>query len=164
MKSVTVGNVTYKIVNGKAYREATPDSVISTLERAHRMDERIRVFYGDAESGLDWMEENDIIGTVGYSTGDVSIPLLIRTSRSYGGGSILDSAIVRITIDKQDIYRHPFYHLPSYKIQPTKDNGYYDGYYYEAIYQDSGNVIARFKTEQSAKRWDAFIQGIRNSL
>jgi len=109
----------YQVHNGTYYHKDTPRQVIDILEHARQAEprQRLRLHYGstDAEAldvGRDWHECNDVTGTIGRSTGKIKVPLLIKTSRSLGGGAILDHRIVRIRDTKtgRDIYRHPSYH------------------------------------------------------
>ena len=99
-----MAEIKYKVVNGTSYHQNAPDAVIRVLENAMRTNKRIRVFYGDTETGRDWMEIYDTIGTIGRSCGQNKIPLLIKNSRSYGGCAILTDCIVKITIDKEIVY------------------------------------------------------------
>ena len=46
----------YKVYNGTWYCLDTPDGVIYILDGAMKNHKRIRVFYGDTETGRDWME------------------------------------------------------------------------------------------------------------
>jgi hypothetical protein len=148
--------IRYKVVNGTYYHEQTPDKVIETLEYARQTGARIRVFYGDVESGRDWMEIYGTNGYVGRSTGQVKVPLLITSSRSIGGDPILDHCIVRITVNKVDAYRHVKYHLPHLEIKENQP--------YEYIVVADGNTkIARVKTRSGAERWIEFLKGERNS-
>ena len=103
------------IVNGTHYNDGTPEEVVEVLERARRDGARIRVHYGDVETGKDWMDELGVEGTVGRSGGEVKVPLLIARADSTGGGSILTDRIVRIRYASKreggDLYRHWGYHL-----------------------------------------------------
>lgn len=106
--------------NGTSYASTTPDEVVRILEQSRLHGTRIRIHYGDVETGRDWMDENDVRGTVGRSTGPIKIPLMIATSRSSGGGGILDHCIVRIrpsTGAGPDLYRHPGYHLDASVVE-----------------------------------------------
>ena len=106
-------------INGTTYNNETPKAVVDILEfnRLTRNDHgprtRIRVYYGDAESGWDWGERYDVAGHIGRSTGRIKIPLMINNSRSMGGPGLLDNCIVAIRtarkIDGQTIwlYKHP---------------------------------------------------------
>jgi hypothetical protein len=156
----------YRFVNGTAYHLETPDAVVKWLETSRQNGQRIRIFYGDVETGRDWMEEYDTIGRVGRSTGDVKIPILIKSERSHGGGAILDHCIVRITTKNSkgeivDVYRHPNYSLPYLKI--VEYPGAPDGYEFAVWDKDENKEIARFTTYDKAKRYIDFLEGNRNS-
>ena len=101
-------------VNGTTYHKDTPAEVIRILE-AYRGDrtKRLRLAYGDTETGRDWGETNDVEGYIGRSTGTQKIPLLIHSLRSTGGPAILGHCIVRIQLakGKRELYRHPKYHV-----------------------------------------------------
>lgn len=101
----------YKIYNGTWYCFATPNKVIQILDNAMNKHERIRVFYGNNKTGLDWCEFFDTIGYIRRSYGNVKIPLLIKNSCSIGGISVLDGSIVKVAIDKVVVYQHPNYHI-----------------------------------------------------
>lgn len=158
----------YKVVNGTSYMDRTSDEVIEVLEKARQSEARIRVFYGDRETGRDWLEEHDTIGLVGRSCGSNRIPILLRFQNSSGG--ILDDCIVRITIDKYEAYRHAKYHIGKldYKeVEPTLPSGvpsslYKQGYRVQ-VFCDEKNV-ANFKTQEQADKYIAFIRGCRNKI
>ena len=148
----------YQVYNGTAYHVDTPDEVIAILDRAlnsHR-DYRIRLFYGDTETGLDWLEQYDTTGYVGRSTGSVKIPLLIPRSDSIGGASILDNCIVKITINKRTVYQHKNYHLPELEIKLRR--GWQNRIGNEYTVSD----VAAFKTRKAAENWILFMHGDRN--
>ena len=140
----------YKVINGISFDEKTPQRVCEILSNAYNTKTRIRVFYGDPETGTDWNEEYSTIGTVGRSTGQYKIPLLISNSRSYGGGSILDHCIVKITIDKKTVYQHPKYNTA--QITTAKNR-----------VLKNGEVYANCKNENTALRLAEFLTGNRNS-
>jgi hypothetical protein len=110
--------ITYKIVNGTAYHEKTPDAIVKILEdaRISNRNTRLRICFGDYSDGRDWGEVNDTTGYIGRSTGSIKIPLLIAKLNSSGGPGLLDHCIVRIESkahgDKSysEVYRHPQYH------------------------------------------------------
>lgn len=146
----------YKVVNGTSYHLETPDDVVQVLEDAKKNRTRVRIFYGDTKTGLDWMEENDVIGTIGRSCGTTKIPLLIKNSNSIGGGAILTNCIVRITIDKTNVYKHPKYHLPNIIVEENDDNEYK----FKVITGDE--VRAYCKTRNEADNLVLFIKGEKN--
>lgn len=119
---------TYNIVNGTAYHAETKQIIIDVLERARQNRIRLKIYYGDTVTGRSWLEEYDIYGTIGRSTGDYKIPLLIHNSRSIGGGALLDHCIVKIctAAGGQTLYKHPTFFTPDFKIIPngTINNSY----------------------------------------
>jgi hypothetical protein len=113
------GGRNYNIFNGTAYHNDTPNHIVKILEwaRTRNQKPRLRVYYGDVETGRDWEEEHEVIRYVGRSTGSIKIPLLVNNKNSHGGGGILDNCIVGIEYANRReggvIYKHPKYHLQS---------------------------------------------------
>jgi hypothetical protein len=142
----------YKVVDGVSFYEGTNESVINILLDAIKNKYRIRIFLGDAESGTDWCETFDTMGTVGLSYGPTKVPLLIHSIRSTGGDAILTDSIVKITRNKKVIYKHPNYNC-NIKI---------DGDY---IVDSNDKEIMHFwsKDENKRKRFFEFLKGTRNN-
>lgn len=137
---------TYKIyASGTAYHIETPDRVCEILESARINRNRIQIYYGDVKTGKNWNQEYDTRGTIGRSTGTVKIPLLIKTSRSYGGGAILDHCIVKIRGKHGIIYKCENYKESSFEIVPSD----LPEYSHNVIID--GQLYSRHKTERSAK-------------
>lgn len=143
------------------YSNDTPDDVIRILETAREKGDRVRIFYGDRETGAGWHEMHDVIGTIGRSCGIIKIPLLIRTARSYGGGGILDSSIMAISKDRKFLYKNPKYN-PLIEYGPSEN----DEFPFE-VYDLHGNEgkknIINAKSEEEAKAYVAFFKGESNS-
>ena len=116
----------YKVSSnsGFAYDQSTPVEVVNIIDRllalnwhTHGGGFRVRVWYGDVETGQAWGDVET--GRIGRSTGWIKIPLMIYNNRSMGGGALLDHCIVRI--DRADLvngerhvfYQHPNFHLPA---------------------------------------------------
>ena len=152
----------YKIVNGTTYNINTSDEVIKVLESARTNKKRIRIFYGDTNTGRDWMEIYDTIGTVGRSTGINKIPLLIKNSRSMSGGAILDHCIVKITIDKEVVYQNPKYYLPVMEIREATNDLKEAGYLF-SVFADGKNTY-NCKTMKQAENEVLFHKGLRNKV
>lgn len=146
-----------KIVDNVEFDANTPDRVVSILLNYMHSGQRLRIFYGDAKTGKDWCEEWGTMGYIGRSTGQVKIPLLVNNTKSYGGSAILTGCIVRITLDKRDIYRHPKYHIGKITLKPSP--------YPELPYGVwiNGKNHANFKTAEKAQKWAKFISGESNS-
>ena len=151
----------YKVYNGTWYCFDAPDGVIYILDGAMKNHERVRVFYGDTETGRDWMEIYDTIGYVSRSCGYIiKSPLLIKNSRSSGGTCILTDNIVKITIDKFVVYQHLNYHLPDMEIREASDSLKAMGYNY-STFADGKNDF-NCKTMKQAENHVAFLKGERN--
>ncbi len=86
----------YQLYNGTSYHVDTPQRLMEVLDTLRENRTRITIDYGDTATKESWHEVYDITGHIGRSTGDYKIPLLIKTSRSYGGGAILDNCILSI--------------------------------------------------------------------
>jgi hypothetical protein len=142
---------------GTWFSPDTPVRVREVIESARQKGMRLRLFYGDDVTGRDWMEEFDVVGTIGRSTGAMKVPLIIASERSHGGPAILDDRIVRIirTSDKRELYRHPQYHLAALAVVRNEHPDY------AASVTANGEVHARFKSEKSALNWIAFMRGER---
>lgn len=154
--------VNYKIVNGTAYYIDTPQEVIEILEEARKKGERIRIFYGDKDTGRDWNEEYDVLGYIGRSAGRFKVPLLIKNKNSLSGCAILTNCIVKITLDKRIIYQHKKYHCGDFVIKATDENLMKSGYTH-SVYRDGIN-IANFKSLNKAKNYISFMKGERNRI
>lgn len=147
MEIVKSGDIEYKIINGTAYHKETSDEVVRVLESARNNHTRIKLYYGDVETGRDWNELYDTTGTIGRSTGSIKIPLLIRTERSLGGGGILDHCIVKIKDTKTGrvLYQNPKYQAPVVEIVKSD----LPEYEYNTVV--NGETVGRHKTLRSAE-------------
>lgn len=146
-----------RLESGTCYHAKTPAKVAYILERARDEGHRLRLFYGDAETGRDWLEECDTMGTIGRSTGTIKVPLLIRNARSSGGPAILDHCIVKITRNHEVLYEHPKYHTGELQVI------YFAADAYPWKVARLGNIVAGFTDEGKARRFKSFLQGNRNS-
>ena len=149
----------YKVVDGVSFYEGTKESVINILLDAMKHRDRIRIFFGDAESGADWCETFGTMGTIGLSCGPNKVPLFKHYVRSMGGiccifrnEEISTDSIVKITRNKKVIYQHPNYNC-DIKI---------DGDY---IVDNNGKNVSYFwsKDENKRKRFFEFLKGTRNN-
>lgn len=100
-------NLQYSTVNGTDYTSDTPDTLIKVLESSRASGERITITYGNIHTGKAWTDKPES-GTIGRTTGNSRIPILIKTKRSLGGGAILTNSIIKITAAKgQVLYQGP---------------------------------------------------------
>ena len=141
---------TYREVSGTYYNTRTPDAVVHVLERCRLNGTRVRLHYGGSESGRDWLEEWDVAGTIGRSTGPVKVPLMLPTCRSTGGPALLDHCIVKITSGHHVLYQHPHYHYEPVSLRPFADAQHPD---LKVTVCVGGQDHARFSTQEKARRW-----------
>ena len=132
--------------------EKTTSRVATLLNNLSMSQQRIRLVYGNPNTGKDWLEEYDVIGNIGRSTGTKQLPLLIKNSRSTGGGSILDHCILKIVDvkSKRVLYQHEKYIEPKFEIILLAITGQY------SVTVD-GKVQANFKTEKQAQNYIDFM-------
>lgn len=157
----------YTVVSGTFYDHRTPYDVIEILEAARKTGSRVRLFFGDTETGRDWLEEYDVTGTVSRSMGPHKIPILISNRRSTGGGAILDHCILRILVNGVEKYRNPNYQEPDFVIIPTPESNAitmaehrkYSKLPYTVKVNGLGH--AAFKSKDAADRWVDFMRGKR---
>lgn len=148
----------------------TPKKVQDILEGYRRSRRLIRIFYGDPKSGCDWMQEYDMVGQIGRSTGVMKIPLLIPDGEHAGPG-LLDACVVCMidVASRREIYKHNNFHQPVIEIRsleseeepgktsehpvPLTSLGYTHGVWV------AGNKHANFKSYGQAAQWVAFMTG-----
>lgn len=140
------------------FHEDTPQAVRDVLAEAYEAGTRIRIHCGNHKTGEVWLEERDVIGRVGRSTGPQKVPLLIATKRSSGGIHILDHCILRIQdVSGSDLYRDPMYRQPDLDIVAA--NGAWN------VHRTIGTTrefVGTFPTEECARCWRNFHVGLRH--
>lgn len=143
------------------FDENTCDKVKKTLIDCYHSKARIRVWYGNTNTGESWLEEYDTIGTVGRSGGQVKIPLLLKNARSSGGGGILCHCIIRIDVigTRRTIYKHPLFCVPKLGVYQNLDEE--TNIKYPFIVLKNGTIQALFKTKGQAHRYIDFMTGDR---
>jgi hypothetical protein len=141
---------------GTFYHHDTPHEVRAILDTAIANRSRLRLWYGDTETGKQWNDEYDMLGYIGRSTGRIKIPLIIANSRSMGGPGILDNCIIAIaTRPGVFAYKHPTLDLGKWTTGPAQSEGYL-----EASFKD-GELIGQFKKPGQAARHCGFMTGER---
>ena len=146
----------YKTVNGTSYDTRTPNEVVAILEKARQTRTRMHVSLGDTETGHDWLEENDVYGFVGRSTGTIKIPLLVHNRRSLGGPGLLDHCVVRIRTSQggRILWEHPNYHHGNLEIRrKTEPLELSEGRVLAVDVLRDGEIHASFETFAKARHW-----------
>ncbi len=145
------------------FTEDTPFDVIDVLKRAKYQGFRIRIHYGNRETGRSDLSEFEIMGTIGSSMGPLKVPLLIQRSYSMGGGAISTGRIVRIqSMSGKDLYRHPTFYVPDMRVvkrlEPLQQRRY--GPLTHEVWVDE-EARGAFACEIRAKHWIEFMKGER---
>lgn len=178
--SIESGDVTLRYNEGNMYQndvryvrdsagdmfftEDTPFDVIDVLKRAKYQGFRIRIHYGNRETGRSDLSEFEIMGTIGSSMGPLKVPLLIQRAYSMGGGAISTGRIVRIqSMSGKDLYRHPTFYVPSMRVvkrqEPLQQRNHFPPLTHEVWVNEEAH--AAFASEQRARMWIEFMQGNR---
>ena len=136
------------------YPDNMPEEVKNILARAYNGKERLRLFYGNLETGEAWPEDHEVIGTISASTGGYNkmankIPLLIASSRS---GAPIIGSVVAVRDREQWLYRHPKFNVGKWKVQADEQKIW--------VYHN-GEKHAAFSRVPSAENYALFMQGLR---
>jgi len=149
------------------FNPATPLKVMDILnnlyqEKLQGHETRVRVYYGDIDTGEVWLEEHDVLGVIGRSTGPQRIPLLVHNSRAHGGGGLLTHCIlgVQCTKSKRWIYKADNFKMPPLNIETPGNMP--DGHLYSVA--QNNEVQASFKSRLKAQNYIDFMQGKRMTV
>lgn len=138
--------------------------LLNLLEYLRNSKDRVRIWYGDRETGRAWNEEHNIMGTISRSGGaDWKIPILVSYSRSRGGEGLWMSSIIRIDNIKEHrtLWKVDNFHIEEFNIKQRDDLEYI--WEVEQLIEGKWVSVARFKTERQAQRWVDFMKGERYS-
>ena len=92
------------------------------LESCRTRERKVRLILGDTSTGEPWLEEHDVVGRIGRSTGSLKVPLLIEPDE-HGGCAILCACLLAI-VDWESgdfLYRHAAYREADLSIKPSGD-------------------------------------------
>lgn len=151
----------YETLNDKKtwFDSDTPYKVRTLLERYRRSGKELRIFYGDRQTGRDWLEEFDTVGTIGRSTGAMKVPLLMIDE--YGGTAISTNSIVRLmdVESGEELYRCKNYHQPSLTVGDADcvDDQYNYGVWAEL--DGVKTIISNHKSLPNAVLCASFLRG-----
>ena len=171
----------YKVCNGTFYSAEALDGAILALEYARVNRIRIRVFYayktaeekenGFKDSEFDvlevWEDENDCIGRMGRSNGNIKIPILLSSSSSCFGSPILDSRTVLVkTTEGNVLFSAGGLKFPEWKVNADSDKKTCELLYKTSLMEDF-KVYATCKKEDFQKavrcmeNLSRYMQGVR---
>lgn len=131
----------------------TPPEVAKVLESCRQAGNKVRLVLGDPMTGESWLDEYDVVGTIGRSTGSLKVPLLVEDGED-GGGAILTACVLCVIDWKsgRTRYRHPAYQAPELGIRPTDDAAHP----WAVLHRDQ--EVARFRDIGKAGAYLAFMR------
>jgi hypothetical protein len=131
----------------------TPSPVRKALEHCRGRKLPVRIWLGDQKTGRSWLEEHDVCGHIGRSTGPMKVPLLVPEGED-GGGAILTNHVVRIdcTGTGKTLWKHKNFHLPlmTIKYRPASK---------DAVVRVDGDDWSRHDDLGSAAAFVAWLHG-----
>ncbi|WP_298434984.1 hypothetical protein [Ottowia sp.] len=132
----------------------TSPKVAKVLERCRNNRAKVRLIQGDPSTGRSWLDEHDVVGTIGRSMGTLKVPLLIEPEE-HGGSAILTACLLGI-VDWETgefLFRHPAYRTPDLSIR-RRDLADLPWEVHHA-----GGVVSRFSEIGKAGAYVAFMCG-----
>ena len=146
-----------RMPSGTCYHADTPETVIAVLENHRRNQRKIRLFYGNTQTGQSWLDEYDVVGCIGRSTGPIKVPLLIPPG-DIGGPALLDHCLIGIDSPRKVLYQHDRFHVG----EITLTQGRLKRLPWE-VWIDQA-LQARFQAKRAAEHYIDFLQGKRFTL
>jgi len=163
---------------GTWFSPGTAMEVKIILQRAIDNKKALRIFYGNKDTGRCWMDEYDMYGRIGRSTGIMKIPLMMKKNQ-IGGSGILTNYVIKIVefttrklksnetrfdglrsniieVNKV-LYQHPLFNMPIISLIENEHPEY------PASVTFDGVVNARFKSVIQAEKWVSFMKGERSN-
>lgn len=142
------------------YDANTPDGLVNVLENVRLANRRIRLFYGDRETGLDWNEAFEIEGYISRTCGPLHCAILVERKSSRGGGIILSAWIVKLvdTAARKVLWEHPSYHCLRLAIVDTPATRS-ENWRLPVQVLRAGKLHARFATRVAAERFISKMTG-----
>jgi hypothetical protein len=133
--------------------DALPE-VSKIIDRCIKNGTRVRLFYGDTNTGHEWGEENDVLGTIRRTTGPLKSPIMIPKGE-HSGSKILEHCLLKIMdADTHSVlWVHKHYQTPAFAI--TEDHTPKLPF----MATMNGQLKARFTSFAKAAAWVAFMSG-----
>lgn len=146
-----------RLASGTCYHADTAEPVVEILETVRQNQRKVRLFYGDTQTGQSWFEEHDVVGMIGRSMGPIKVPLLVPPG-DIGGPALLDQCIIRIDTPRKVLFQHEQFRIGEF----TLIRGELKRLPWEVLIDQS--VHARFQEKSAAQCYMDFLQGKRFEL
>jgi hypothetical protein len=132
----------------------TERKAATVLESCRQTGNKVRLVLGNTVTGEPWLNEHDVVGKIGRSSGHLKVPLLMEDGESYCG-AILTVCLLAIIdwTSGRTLYRHAAYRETDLSLKPT-DN---PDRPWAVLHLNE--VIAQFKDVGKACAYLAFMRG-----
>lgn len=133
---------------------AVPPVLQRVLRKLIKTDDVVRIMLGDPATGTVWMEENDVIGRIGLSTGPMRVPLLVPKGERYGGALLCENILMIKEWETSEVlFERPF-NVPDMAVSPNTESS-------RTRYNvtNACEVVARFDAVAQAYAYMAFMTG-----
>jgi hypothetical protein len=145
---------------GTHFHPDTVPEVARILDSCLASGAKIRLFLGDAATGVAWHEENDVVGRIGRSTGPCKVPLMV-SGKDSGGPALLEHCIVGILAKGgRWLWKHPTLDLGRWTVEPI-DHTARSGSRFAAACLVNGTLHSRHTSPTGAQRLVDFMLGQR---
>lgn len=151
----------YINIKGLEFMSTLPIGAANALIGAWKSGDRVRIFYGDVDTGEQWMEDHDVSGYVEPAY-FLRMPVLAYSKRSVSTTPIMQNCLVRIirTKDGKELWRAANYQDPYLYIAPTPD-WLRDAGYNWGVHDAREKNLANFRTKAKAQAYIDFQKGKR---
>lgn len=127
----------------------------NAMVKAYSNQKRVRIYYGDQDTGVVWPEEHNTMGYIAKSTGKLHAFILVYNHWSLGGDAIAPRTVVGIqdVKTKQFLYKNEKFYNPRYYVEPN-----------ECIVRVNNKKHAQCETYTEAVNLASFLNGDRMKL
>lgn len=140
---------------GLWFHPATPEPLRNALSSARSCGRKVRLYYGDPDTGQCSLATTNNVGWIGRMSGAVlAYPMLLSSLDAKAGLRILDSGVVRVQdLDSAGmvIYEHPHYHLPEMSVSEMPDSTVV------VLLGDAQRM--QFTSNEHFARWKKYMRG-----
>ena len=108
--------------HGTYFDPGTDPRLARALETCRRDGRKVRLVLGDTGTGASWLDEFDVVGTVGRSTGLLKVPCSSSRARRRHGHPLCACAGTDGLGHRPALYRHPRWQPPELRIRASDDD------------------------------------------
>lgn len=148
------------------FQDNTTQGIKNALMEAKKIGLRIRIFYGDPETGEDSLAEFDTVGYVYLRKEAPHYPILIydKGTRSGEGALIKCQNVMKVIIcdkrNKRVLYENPHYYTPALEIKPPWKQEALQGF--SCRVDAEGKTMKHFHSKDRAQNYINWIEGTIN--